>query len=115
MLRRNRGGAAACGGEPEATATPSASPSPTPTPTPAITEIPFAAAAFPVDGSACDLDGYDGRLGRVEAVDARTVRFTLRLSQSSFAPFAPLSPARRTIVQRASLLWARSRSARGRA
>ena len=40
---------AACGGDPEVTAPPASTPSPTPTPTPAITEIPFAAAAFPVD------------------------------------------------------------------
>ena len=69
--------AAACGGDPEVTAPPSATPSATPTPTPAITEIPFAAAAFPASGSACEAEGYTGRLGRVAAVDARTVRFEL--------------------------------------
>ncbi len=75
---------AACGGDPEVTAPPSATPSPTPTPTPAITEIPFAAAAFPASGSACDAEGYTGRLGRVEAVNARTVRFELCAPDAAF-------------------------------
>ena len=75
---------AACGGDPEVTAPPSPTPSPTPTPTPAITEIPFAAAAFPASGSACDVEGYNGRLGRVEAVDARTVRFALCAPDAAF-------------------------------
>ena len=75
---------AACGGDPEVTAPPSATPSPTPTPTPAITEIPFAAAAFPASGSACDAEGYAGRLGRVEAVNARTVRFELCAPDAAF-------------------------------
>ena len=75
---------AACGGDPEVTAPPSATPSPTPTPTPAITELPFAAAAFPASGSACDAEGYAGRLGRVEAVDARTVRFELCAPDAAF-------------------------------
>jgi peptide/nickel transport system substrate-binding protein len=75
---------AACGGEPEATATPSTSQSPTPTPTPAITEIPFAAGSFPATGTACDVEGYEGRLGRVEAVDRRTVRFELCAPDAAF-------------------------------
>jgi ABC-type transport system substrate-binding protein len=76
---------AACGGDPEVTAPPSAAPSPTtPTPTPAITEIPFAAATYPESGSACDIEGYTGRLGRVEAVNARTVRFELCAPDAAF-------------------------------
>ncbi|HET7828296.1 MAG TPA: ABC transporter substrate-binding protein [Candidatus Limnocylindrales bacterium] len=75
---------AACGDETGPTSPPSATPPPTPAPTPAITEIPFAPAAFPADGSACDLDGYEGRLGRVETVDARTVRFTLCAPDAAF-------------------------------
>jgi len=76
--------AAACGGEPEATATPGTTPSPTATPTPDITEFPFAATAFPVTGSACQVEGYEGRLGRVEAVDAQTVRFDLCAPDAAF-------------------------------
>ena len=75
---------AACGGDPEVTPPPSATPSPTPTPTPAITEIPFAAAAFPETGSACDIEGYTGRLGRVEAITTRTVRFELCAPDAAF-------------------------------
>ena len=75
---------AACGGDPEVTAPPSATPSPTPTPTPAITELPFATAAFPESGSACDVEGYAGRLGRIEAVSARTVRFELCAPDAAF-------------------------------
>ena len=74
----------ACGGDPEVTAPPSATSSPTPTPTPAITELPFAAGAFPASGSACDVEGYAGRLGRIEAVDARTVRFELCAPDAAF-------------------------------
>ena len=82
---------AACGGDPEVTAPPSATPSPTPTPTPAITEIPFAAAAFPATGSACDAEGYAGRLGRVEAVErpdrpVRAVRARRRVPRPPRAP-----------------------------
>jgi ABC-type transport system substrate-binding protein len=75
---------AACGGDPEVTAPPSATPSPTPTPTPAIAEIPFATAAFPLSGSACDAEDYTGRLGRIEAVTARTVRFELCAPDAAF-------------------------------
>jgi peptide/nickel transport system substrate-binding protein len=75
---------AACGDETRPTPSPSAAPSPTPTPRPSVTEIPFTAAAFPVDGPACDLDGYRGRLARVEAVDALTVRFTLCAPDGAF-------------------------------
>lgn len=76
--------AAACGDETGPTPPPSAAPPSTPAPTPAITEIPFAPAAFPVGGSACELDGYDGRLGRVETLDPGTIRFTLCAPDAAF-------------------------------
>ena len=76
--------AAACGGDPPATPGPSATPSPTPAPTPGITEIPFAPAAVPEAGSACEQEGYAGRLARVEAVDARTIRFELCAPDAAF-------------------------------
>jgi peptide/nickel transport system substrate-binding protein len=70
--------AGACGNGPTITPGPSGGlASPTPTPLPAATERPFARVAWPAGGSACDLEGYTGRLGRVEAVGVRTVRFTL--------------------------------------
>jgi ABC-type transport system substrate-binding protein len=54
------------------------------TPAPATTEPPFAPAAWPEAGSACDAEGYEGRLGRVEALNARTVRFTLCEPDAAF-------------------------------
>ncbi len=70
--------AAACDLDP----TPIASPLPTAAPTgellvPDASEPPFAQTAWPTWGSACDVDGYDGRLGRIETLSARTVRFQL--------------------------------------
>jgi peptide/nickel transport system substrate-binding protein len=63
---------------PRATPVPSdGGPPPSGGETPAPEELPFQAAAWPVDGSACDRAGYTGLLGRIEAVNARTVRFTL--------------------------------------
>lgn len=56
-----------------ATTAPSASAAPTASPS----EVPFAAASWPVSGSACGTAGYTGLIGRIEARDARTIRFTL--------------------------------------
>ncbi|HEX5828605.1 MAG TPA: ABC transporter substrate-binding protein [Candidatus Limnocylindrales bacterium] len=75
---------AACGGDTDATPAPSEGPSPTPPRTPAPTEIAFAPASLPATGSACDTEGYAGRLGRIEALDARTVRFTLCRPDAAF-------------------------------
>lgn len=52
--------------------------------TPPSTERPFAPVAWPEGGSACSIDGYEGRLGRVEAVGPRTVRFTLCSPDGAF-------------------------------
>ncbi len=77
--------AGACGGDPVVTPAPSADRgSATPEPAPAFPERPFAAAAWPADGSACGLPGYAGRLGRVEAVSQRVVRFTLCAPDGAF-------------------------------
>ena len=57
---------------------------PGPSITPQPTERPFAPAAWPARGSACAIDGYEGRLGRVEAVGPRTVRFTLCSPDGAF-------------------------------
>ena len=76
--------AGACGTDPQPTTAPSPTPSPSPTPVPSVTEIPFQAAAWPVAGSACGLEGYEGRLGRIEALDALTVRFTLCAPDGAF-------------------------------
>jgi peptide/nickel transport system substrate-binding protein len=74
----------ACGGDPAPTGVPSADPSASAPPTTAPTEVPFTAAALPVDGSACDLPGYTGRLGRIEALDSRTVQFRLCAPDGAF-------------------------------
>ena len=61
-----------------------ASPTPSALLTPLATERPFARVAWPERGSACAIDGYEGRLGRVEALGPRTVRFTLCSSDGAF-------------------------------
>jgi ABC-type transport system substrate-binding protein len=53
-------------------------------PTPSVSEPPFERAAWPSGGSACDTEGYTGRIGRIAAVDARTVRFTLCAPDGAF-------------------------------
>ena len=74
----------ACGGDPERTVSPSASPAPSVSATPEATEVPFAPATFPVDGTACGTAGYAGTMGRIEATDVRTVRFTLCTPDGAF-------------------------------
>lgn len=75
----------ACGNGPGPTTSPSVTAdAPAPTTTPHPTERPFAPAAWPSRGSACAIDGYEGRLGRVEAVGPRTVRFTLCAPDGAF-------------------------------
>jgi ABC-type transport system substrate-binding protein len=76
--------AGACGGDPRGTEPPTVVPSPSATASPVASEVPFAPAVFPVDGTACGAAGYVGRLGRIEAVDARTVRFTLCAPDGAF-------------------------------
>lgn len=76
---------AACASEPPVTVPPA---TPTPGPSAGATagpgEVPFQPAAWPPSGSACDTEGYTGRMGRIEAVDARTVRFTLCSPDGAF-------------------------------
>jgi hypothetical protein len=70
--------AAACGADPAPSADPSdANGSAGPSTEPAATDRPFRATAWPAGGSACETEGYAGRIGRVEATSARTVVFTL--------------------------------------
>jgi ABC-type transport system substrate-binding protein len=52
--------------------------------TPAFPERPYANAAWPASGSACDLEGYHGLLGRIVATAPRTVRFTLCAPDGAF-------------------------------
>ena len=76
---------AACASDPtvtEAPATPTPAPSASATPT--ASEQPFEPAAWPATGSACDTEGYTGRIGRIAAPDARTVRFTLCAPDGGF-------------------------------
>jgi peptide/nickel transport system substrate-binding protein len=71
---------AACGQEttqPSPSPPPPASSSPETVVAPSASEPPYARAAWPASGSACDLDGYTGRIGRIEAVTPRTIRFQL--------------------------------------
>ena len=72
------------------------------------TERPFAPIAWPADGSACAIDGYEGRLGRVEAVGPRTVRFTL------CSPTVRSRPGWHTRAWASSTRWAWAPSRRTR-
>jgi len=77
--------AGGCGGEPTPSPAPSGDTVPaTPAPTAAFPERPYADAAWPAAGSACDLEGYEGLLGRIEATAPRTVRFTLCAPDGAF-------------------------------
>jgi ABC-type transport system substrate-binding protein len=76
---------AACTSDPVATEPPAtAVPTPTVEPTASVSEPPFERAAWPAGGSACETEGYTGRIGRIAAVNARTVRFTLCAPDGAF-------------------------------
>lgn len=75
----------ACGPAPVVTnPPPTVIPSGSAEPSAPSAEVPFQPAAWPADGSACDLAGYTGLLGRIEAPSARTVRFTLCRPDGAF-------------------------------
>ena len=79
---------AACNADPAPSATPPPAPSSAEpsgaVATPGTSESSFARSAWPVWGSACDVEGYTGRLGRIEAVTARTIRFRLCRPDGAF-------------------------------